>query len=124
MPIKNNEKRKEYARVWIKKRREDYFNGKVCTDCGSIKNLLIHHLDPNTKESHRIWSWSEERRNRELSKCIVLCGSCHQKRHRPVTHGSRIMFQNYGCRCELCKEGYRKYWREYRAKKRLESKSS
>jgi len=45
--------------------------------CGSWKKLELDHIDPKTKESHKIWSWSEERRNKELKKCQVLCYDCH-----------------------------------------------
>ena len=39
-----------------------------CNYCGSIKNLVIHHIDEN-------------RHNNELNNLQVLCKSCHQKYH-------------------------------------------
>ncbi len=78
-------KRKEYLRkyqlAWMKKHRQEWFdiNGP-CVKCGSRKRLELDHVDPKTKESHKIWSWSEERRNKELKKCQVLCYDCHKKK--------------------------------------------
>ena len=39
-----------------------------CEKCGSIKNLLVHHLDEN-------------RHNNDVSNLITLCKSCHQALH-------------------------------------------
>lgn len=66
-----------YQRKWIAERRESYFRGKQCVRCGSRKNLELDHIDPLTKETHAIWSWSKVRRDEELSKTQVLCSLCH-----------------------------------------------
>lgn len=73
------EKKKEYSKKWIAKRRHDFFRDKKCAECSSEENLELHHTDPNEKESHNIWSWSEQRRNEELKKCIIMCKKCHRK---------------------------------------------
>ena len=50
-----------------------------CVKCGcwDLDQLEVDHIDPNTKVSHRVWSWSKERRENELAKCQVLCRACH-----------------------------------------------
>jgi hypothetical protein len=78
VPYKDPEKRKEYARLWIAERRKEWFdeNGP-CVDCGSLDELELDHVDPSQKVTHRIWSWSKERRDNELSKCVIRCRACH-----------------------------------------------
>lgn len=63
----------------VKQRRIDWFheNGP-CKECGSWENLELDHVNPEEKESHSIWSWREDRRLAELSKCQVLCYECHK----------------------------------------------
>jgi 5-methylcytosine-specific restriction endonuclease McrA len=77
MPMATPEAQREYQRNWVAKRRLDWFSNKACAWCGSCDNLELDHIDPATKISHNIWSWSVERRNRELEKCQVLCAPCH-----------------------------------------------
>ncbi|URQ04828.1 HNH endonuclease [Streptomyces phage Emma1919] len=86
MPYKDKEKQKEYQRQWAAKRRADFFNGKVCVVCKSQRNLELDHIDPKKKVSHNIWSWSDDKRNKELAKCQVLCNSCHKAKNK--TDGS------------------------------------
>lgn len=63
----------------IKVRKQNWFvNNGPCVKCGSFEDLELDHINPNTKESHCVWSWSEERRNKELAKCQCLCNSCHR----------------------------------------------
>jgi 5-methylcytosine-specific restriction endonuclease McrA len=78
MPYKDPARKREYMREWIARRRAEWFAGKVCALCGSRENLELDHIDPAQKVSHRIWSWSGERRNQELAKCRPLCRSCHK----------------------------------------------
>lgn len=108
MPYKNKNSQREYQRLWVLERRGEYLLDKKCVRCGASDNLEVHHKDPNTKISHRIWSWSRERRNAELRKCEVLCRDCHIIHHKEVSrervkHGSITMYSKYGCRCESCK---------------------
>jgi 5-methylcytosine-specific restriction endonuclease McrA len=99
-------KRVGYDREWLSKRRKSFFEGKACLHCGSIERLELHHINPKTKEHHAIWSWREERRINELSKCIVLCNSCHKIETakyatlRRKEHGRGGYSR--GCRCEIC----------------------
>ncbi len=48
--------------------------------CGSWNDLELDHINPETKVSHNIWSWSEKRRIKELKKCQPLCFGCHKKK--------------------------------------------
>ncbi len=70
----------KYQREWIAKRRNDYFKDKYCVKCGSVEKLELDHIDYNNKTTHRIWSWSEERRLKEIEKCQVLCHNCHREK--------------------------------------------
>ena len=81
MPYKNKKDLRDYQREWIKKRKERFFKGKKCKDCGSTRNLIIHHRDPDKKDSHKIWSWAPEKFSKEIKKCDVLCESCHKHKH-------------------------------------------
>jgi len=86
MPYKNKEKQRQYQNKWAKNRREKWLldNGP-CVICGSWENLEVHHKDPTQKESHKIWTWCEERRLVELIKCEVRCSDCHNDAH--TKHG-------------------------------------
>lgn len=76
MPLYGEAKR-EYQRKWVADRRAKWFYDKSCSECGSKNRLELHHVDPKLKTSHRIWSWSWERIELEVQKCIVLCEVCH-----------------------------------------------
>jgi hypothetical protein len=109
MPYSDPERQKKYAREWLARRRSTWLkeNGP-CVNCGSWKGLEVDHVDPKKKVDHRVWSWSVERRNKELSKCQVLCARCHKKktsdaRIAKIGHGSRYMYDRVGCRCEKCR---------------------
>lgn len=72
------ELQREYARQWMAARRAAWFEGKICEECGSTKNLELDHRDPTMKVTHRVWSWRKERREAELAKCRTLCQECHK----------------------------------------------
>lgn len=97
----------KYQREWVAKRRHSFFKDKKCALCESTEKLVLHHINPKEKESHNIWSWSEERRLKEIVKCIVWCESCHIEYHakemRIEVHGFDNMY-NKGCRCDLCRD--------------------
>lgn len=65
----------------MQKAREDWFaaNGP-CKSCGSVEKLELDHIEPDTKVSHTVWSWTPMRRCLELKKCQVLCRKCHRKK--------------------------------------------
>ena len=122
MPYKDKEKQKQYRRRWIAKRRKNYFIGKECKKCGSNKKLELDHIDSSTKISHRIWSWSEKRREQELAKCQILCSKCHLEKTKKqlitrIIHGMREGYEK-GCRCYYCHEALLLHWKVVRLKKK------
>lgn len=104
-------------------RRAAFFQDKKCVECGSIEDLELDHVDPSTKVSHRIWTWSEVRRNEELAKCQILCRSCHQKKtaqeNQTAQHGTDTMYSIYKCRCEDCRQARAAAKAATRAKRKL-----
>jgi hypothetical protein len=91
MPYKDKEAQREYQRAWMRKRREEFFNNKVCVNCESSENLELDHIDPDIKIDHKIWSWSKARREEELTKCQVLCYICHlDKSRNEKSRGSEV----------------------------------
>lgn len=112
---------KKYHREWYQKvvipRKQMFFKNKKCQWCGSTENLEIHHVDPSQKLGHKIWSWRDEKREAELTKCIVLCRKCHQSHHKEemIKHGS-VSRYNSGCRCDACKAAKRAKYLRLKAK--------
>lgn len=108
MPYADRQKQVEYQRQWVAKRRAEWLaeNGP-CVRCGSAESIEIDHKDAFEKVSHRIWSWSKEKRDAELAKCQVLCRPCHHTKTGEDNgwgmHGSSG-YQR-GCRCSLCTYG-------------------
>ena len=122
MSYKDANKQREYQREWLLKRRLKWFseNGP-CVNCVSWNKLEVHHLDSSKKIDHRVWSWSESRRCKELSKCIALCNGCHTEETRKSLqtkeHGSRGMYRR--CKCSVCRNGNKVRMRKFRERKRL-----
>lgn len=70
--------------------------------------LEIHHVDPDNKVSHRIWSWSRDRIEEELTKCEIRCKECHLDYHskeKTLPCGTDARY-NSGCRCRKCKDAH------------------
>lgn len=117
MSYKDRDKQREYQNRWMKSRREAWLkdNGP-CTSCGSWEELEVDHIIGNEKVNHRIWSWSKERRDKELAKCQVLCNPCHREKTREElrvkTHGF-TMYCRYRCRCDVCTKANRDHRREW-----------
>lgn len=111
----------KYQREWVAKRRAAFFADRSCEWCGSTKRLELDHIDPSQKVDHKIWSWSEVRRNEEIAKCQILCHDCHLIKtaddyRKNAKHGTYPMRNRYGCECEECKEYVRRSKRESRAR--------
>lgn len=92
-----------------------------CQNCGSWEDLEVDHINGSEKVSHRIWSWSQERRETELAKCQALCAICHQEksaeecRQRTQNeHGGGVVGIRR-CKCDLCKARRAAYMRTRRA---------
>lgn len=115
---------REYQRRWLSERRREWLaeNGP-CVRCGSSENLQVDHIKPGTKVDHKVWSWSEARRKKELAKCQVLCRKCHIKKsmecgeRRVAQHGGPQMYQHYKCRCDLCRAWKSESDKKYRKRK-------
>lgn len=82
MPYKDHGVHKAYQKKWMADRRAEYFDGKKCVKCGTTEDLELHHRNPEDKTSHRIWSWTKEKREAELAKCDPMCNCCHKEHHR------------------------------------------
>ena len=124
MPMATKEDQRDYQRKWIQDRRKKYVDGKCCYFCEVAENLEVHHVDPNEKEHHSIWSWSENRIKAELAKCIFLCKSCHSKLHGlmkrvPLVHGTYTGFKRYKCKCPLCMAAQAWHTHKYRHSMRI-----
>lgn len=109
MPYADKAQRAAYQVEWMSRRRLAWLaeNGP-CANCGSTEDLEVDHVDPAQKVSHRVWSWSEARRQGELAKCQALCRTCHHRKtaadqpERPIVH-NRPGGYDRGCRCMQCR---------------------
>jgi hypothetical protein len=115
MPYKDKRKQSEYQNRQVKAARKQWLdeNGQ-CRFCGSSIDLEVDHIDPLTKVSHRIWSWSKQRRDAELAKCQPLCKKCHREKSisaisLKINHGTHSGYAYYGCRCDECKRAHAQY---------------
>ena len=123
MPYSDPAQQRRYQREWVARRRQAWLdeNGP-CVRCGSADELEVDHVDPEKKVSHRVWSWSAERRDAELSKCQVLCGECHAKKTIEMLtvetpHGTHSGYSYHGCRCADCLDAQASYQRQHRSKR-------
>jgi hypothetical protein len=121
MPYADRATKRTYDLQRYHRLRAEYFAGKRCAICGGDDGLELHHLDPDAKESHRIWSWSLRRREAELAKCTTLCRWCHRDLHaealrKPQRHGITSAYRR-GCRCDVCKAHHAARLRSYRRRK-------
>lgn len=116
MPYKDTNTQRAYQREWVQNRRQAWLSEHgPCVECGSTKQLEIHHKDKSTKINHRLWSWQESRRNAELEKCEVLCKPCHDRKtseSRGIPpHGTNSRYTSSNlitrCRCPACREAHR-----------------
>lgn len=100
MSYKSKGAQRAYQRRWIAARRKKYL--KPCEKCGSKKRINFHHLNPETKLSHKIWSWKVSRLERELLKCVALCRDYHSKHHgdekreKSFVHGTLKCYKTHG----------------------------
>lgn len=113
-----------YNKERYERLRQEWFeeNGP-CQHCGTWENLEVDHINPETKLSHKIWTWREELRIAELEKCQVLCHDCHWEKtveecFLPTRiHGTWSMYVTYHCRCDDCKQANTNYKRAYRERR-------
>lgn len=119
MPYKDASKKRIFQLKWIRERKAKWIseNGP-CSKCGGTERLEVDHVDRITKQTHRVWSWTESRRLEELAKCQVLCHVCHREKTntentKPIIHGSHLS-RRKGCKCEPCRLAYNIHKNEYR----------
>lgn len=118
MPCPSREEQQAFQRRWLADRRNAFFADRACVKCGATDDLHLHHRDPSQKESHRIWSWTEERRDAEIAKCDVLCGPCHRELHAALRRKCGLGGYKRGCRCEVCRNAKRESNARYIANKK------
>lgn len=122
MGYSDREKRREYGRKWIAARRNEWYsNNGPCRRCWSTENLLAHFPDSDAKSEHRVWTWRKERRDAELKKCVILCRDCwyavRKYKHTSARrHGTVLMYDKGGCRCQDCRDAHALQRRIYRGK--------
>lgn len=83
----NLDRKREYQREWVRKRRQEYIDkrGGACELCGCTVDLQFHHTDPTIKLTHRIFSYSREKIEKELATCMLLCRTpCHRKEQKKL----------------------------------------
>lgn len=96
--LAKNKKYHEENKVRVSKRKKanreakqlillEMFDFK-CNDCGEEEHELgffdFHHINPKNKEasiSQMLSSAKMDRVLEEVKKCVMLCPSCHRRRH-------------------------------------------
>ena len=98
----------DYAKRKTAERRGQWIHeqGGTCAHCGSDGPFEIDHIDPASKEIEiaALWLRRQVVRDRELSKCQVLCVPCHRDKNaseQPRQHG--LANWRRGCRCGICR---------------------
>lgn len=105
VPYADPEAQRRYQREWMARRRREWLdeNGP-CVDCGSWEELEVDHVDPATKTTHAVWSWSAARREAELAKCVVRCHDCHAA--KTAANHEHTRGESHG-RAKLCERDVR-----------------
>lgn len=142
MSIKNKEEYNAYMKEYMLKR---YYKrrtmvieklGGVCSVCGSNDRLEIDHIDHTNKGfdlGKAFTSMSESRLFEEVAKCQLLCYECHKLKTRKDLaekfdqrefweHGTLAGYSHHKCRCNGCKTVWNQYTRDYKRKKKAQSK--
>lgn len=103
------ERKRKVDRERKANRRAEYFKDKKCVRCGSTEGLQLDHIDPSKKKTHRVWNFTQVKREAELKKCQPLCIKCHYKKTaedirkmRKKAHGTIDGYVKWRCRCDTC----------------------
>lgn len=76
-----NNKRRQDATMKL----QEYKQQLACKVCGETEPVCLefHHLDPATKDLaiSQMMSYTWERIQEEIQKCVCLCSNCHRKVH-------------------------------------------
>ena len=92
--------------------------GGECAHCSSTEQLEIDHIDRSTKSfdiGKAISGWAEERIQRELDKCQLLCKDCHLEKTEAETvsgHGVGVSGAK-NCYCTECAPLKKEYMKKY-----------
>jgi 5-methylcytosine-specific restriction endonuclease McrA len=129
-----NEYMRQYMKNWYDRRHAQAIEqlGGKCARCGTTENLQFDHVDPATKtmDIAKMWTASEERFQKELAKCQLLCEECHKKKtlidkgQKPAkgTHGTLSAYKYCGPpKCEECRAVKREYMQSYERPSRSRS---
>ena len=116
-----------YMRVYMLKRYHEKralavkaLGGK-CAKCGSKQRLEIDHKDNKDKAlafAKRLHTAPAAVVERELKKSQLLCRPCHSLKsifdagNKPARHGGATMYTHHQCRCDTCREGNAKRYRD------------
>lgn len=78
----SNKRREKRVLSWL----QDYKKSHGCCRCPENEPVCLdfHHKDGEYKEGNiasKYKSWSQERLEKELKKCVVICANCHRKLH-------------------------------------------
>ena len=113
---------RDYMRGYRQKRMDDarQLLGGVCSHCGSADDLQFDHVDRTTKVKPltKMLHASAARWEAELTKCQLLCGDCHRKKHGGPAHGLQG-YKKRGCRCAVCRAAKAQNQREYERRRRI-----
>lgn len=101
-----------YMKERYRKRRQDAIEklGGKCVFCGTCQDLQFDHIDRTDKIGTiaKLSSASNEKFNKEVEKCQLLCSSCHiDKSREDGSYGS--IKKDYTCVCGKYFENTRQY---------------
>lgn len=118
---------KKYMRKYMLKRYHRRMNqarkelGGACSECGSVEELQFHHKDPQTKEFNlgkEAAGVSEKRFQFELTKCVLLCKSCHEYIHHTAKREHGTLSSLRYCKCDECRKAKSDYNRKWKQDKK------
>lgn len=89
MAYRDKAAQRDYARRWIAARRQAFFGGKVCENCGRGDGLELAPREVGFQVPKGLWSWRDERRLFTLALCVVLCQPCNDRRLNRLSTISR-----------------------------------
>lgn len=98
----------------LKKKAIDFLGGQ-CAICGSTEQLEIDHKNREDKSFalSRNWTRAWYKTVAELTKCQLLCVSCHMKKSIKESTirecGTVSKYVTESCRCDKCKKAYSEY---------------
>lgn len=122
-----NEYHRKYNldRYYRRKNKAVEMLGSICKNCGQSDNLQFDHIDPQSKAftiCDKLVTYSWAKIEAELTKCQLLCVTCHgiktlQDKSQIRTkdqdvHGTLSSYRY--CKCDLCVKANADYMKQYR----------